>query len=202
MTLPQKIDEFDEELTSGILPMICQLVREEPGCNLVDLGTSSTDNCMIFSRAGAKVFIDTSRKNLRSEVVLTNDLRPADIDEVLAYCPDSIDVLLFWNILDYLSLEAVDYLLRRISGVMRPGGLLYAMVSQQRYIPAHPAAIDIVGENRLHFRHGPLVTEGPHYAPKQLEQRMPGFRIEKLYLMQNGVQEHLFLFQGEIPTPG
>jgi hypothetical protein len=25
---------------------------------------------------------------------------------------------------------------------------------------------------------------------------MPGFRIEKLYLMQNGVQEHLFVFEG------
>lgn len=196
MSLPEKIDEYDEELTSGILPMICQMVREEPGCNLVDLGTSSTDNCMIFSRAGARVYIDTSRKNLRSEVVLNNNLEPADIDEVFAYCPEAIDVLLFWNILDYLSLEAIDHLMRRISGVMRPGGLLYAMVSQQFYVPVHPASIDIVDDNRLHFRYGPLEQEGPHYAPKLLEQHMPGFRIEKLYLMQNGVQEHLFLFEG------
>lgn len=199
MTLPQKIGDYDEELTSGILPMICRLVREEPGCNLVDLGTSSTDNCMLFSRAGARVFIDTSCKNLRSEVVLKSELTPADIDAVFAYCPDAIDVLLFWNILDYLSLEAVDYLMHRISKVMRPGGLLYAMVSQQRYIPSHPAAINIIEENRLQFRYGALDKEGPHYAPKQLEQRMPGFRIEKLYLMQNGVQEHLFLFEGVKP---
>ncbi|MDZ7841737.1 MAG: hypothetical protein U5R46_13135 [Gammaproteobacteria bacterium] len=199
MTLPQKISDYDEELTSGILPMICSMVHDEPGCNLVDLGTSTTDNCMLFSQAGARVFIDTSCKNLRSEVVLKSDLTPADIDEVLAYCPEAIDVLLFWNILDYLSLEAVDYLMHRISKVMRPGGLLYAMVSQQRYIPTYPAAINIVEENRLQFRYGPLDKEGPHYAPKQLEQRMPGFRIDKLYLMQNGVQEHLFLFEGVRP---
>lgn len=199
MSLPEKIDEYDEELTSGILPMICQMVNERPGCNLVDLGTSSTENCMLFSRVGARVFIDTSRRNLRSEVVLNRELGPADIDEVFAYCPEAIDVLLFWNILDYLPLEAVDHLMGRISGVMRPGGLLYAMVAQPRYIPTHPAAIDIIDGNRLHFRHGPLDKEGPHYAPKQLEQRMPGFRIEKLYLMQNGVQEHLFLFEGTKP---
>lgn len=197
MSLPDQVDEYDEELTSGLLPMVCQLVREEPGCNLVDLGASSTDNCMHFSRAGARVFMDTSRRNLRSEVVLNRELSPADIDEVFAYCPDAIDVLLVWNILDYLPLAAVEHLLRRISRVMRPGGLLYAMVSQQFHIPVHPATIDIVEENRLRFRHGPLEKDGPHYAPKQLEQLMPGSRIEKLYLMQNGVQEHLFLFEGE-----
>lgn len=196
MSLPDEIDEYSEELTSGILPMICQVVRESSRCNLVDLGTSSTDNCMIFSQAGARVYIDTSRRNLRSEVVLNSELGPSDVDEVFDYCPDAIDVLLFWNILDYLTLETVEHLMRRISGVMRPGGLVYAMVSQQRYIPLHPASIDIVAENRLHFRHGPLEKEGPHYAPKQLEQRMPGCHIEKLYLMQNGVQEHLFLFEG------
>ena len=200
MSLPEQIDEFDEELTSGILPMVCQMVREEPGCNLVDLGASSTDNCMLFSRAGARVYLDTSRKNLRSEVVLNTELGPADVDEVFAYCPESIDVLVFWNILDYLSLDFIEPLMRRISGVMRPGGLLYAMVSQQYYVPSQPASIDIVEENRLHFRHGPLDRQGPHYAPKQLEQLMPGFRIEKLYLMQNGVQEHLFVFEGTEPA--
>lgn len=200
MSLPEQIDDYDEELTSGILPMICRMVREEPGCNLVDLGTSSTDNCMIFSRAGARVYIDTSRRNLRSEVALNSEPGPKDIDEVFAYCPEAIDVLLFWNILDYLSLEAIDHLMRRISGVMRPGGLLYAMVSQQFYVPTHPASIDILAEDRLRFRYGALDKEGPHYAPKLLEQHMPGFRIEKLYLMQNGVQEHLFVFEGTDPA--
>jgi hypothetical protein len=179
--------------------MIHAMVREAPGCNLVDLGASSTDNCMFFSRAGARVFIDTSRRNLRSEVVLNRSLGPADIDEMIEYCADEVDVLLFWNILDYLSLDAVDHLMHRISGVMRPGGLLYAMISQQFYIPTLPASIDIVTENRLRFRYGPLDREGPHYAPKLLEQRMPGFRIEKLYLMQNGIQEHLFIFEGTGP---
>lgn len=202
MSLPEEIEDPGEEFTSGILPVICRRVGAEPGCNLVDLGTSSTDNSMIFSRAGAKVFIDTSRKNLRSEVALRKDLSPADIDEIFDYCPDAIDVLLFWNILDYLSLEAIDHLMGRICGVMRPGGLLYAMVSQQYYISTYPASIDIVAEDRLNFRAGPPDREGPHYAPKLLEQYMPGFRIEKLYLMQNGVQEHLFLFEGTEPPEG
>lgn len=196
MALPNEVGDYDENLTSGILPMICHKIREEPGCNVVDLGTSSSDNCMLFSRNGARVYLDTSRKSMRAEVALGRELEPSDVDDMLGYCPDAIDVLMFWNILDYLPRDTIQLLMKRISGVVREGGLLYAMVSQQRYIPVHPATIDLLEEDRLRFQYGPLEKEGPHYAPKQLEQLMPGFRIEKLYLMQNGVQEHLFLFEG------
>jgi hypothetical protein len=196
MGLPDYISDYSEELTSGILPIVCQLVYEEPGCNVVDLGSASAENCMRFSRNGARVYLDTSGDSLRSRVLRSGELEKSDIEDLLAYCPDAIDVLLFWDILDYLSIESIGRLMRRFSDVMRPGGLLYAMVSQQFRIPAEPALIDVVEPDRLRFQFGPLDREGYHYAPKLLEQKMPGFRIEKLYLMQNGVQEHLFLFEG------
>lgn len=195
MALPEYV-EYSEDLTSGILPLVCRLVEEEPGCNVVDLGNASTENCMRFSRNGARVFLDTSGNSLRSKVLRSNELEDSDIDDLLAYCPDAIDVLLFWDMLDYLTTESIERLMGRFAETMRPGGLLYAMVSQQYRIPVEPALIDVIDDGHLRFQYGPLDREGPHYAPKQLEQWMPGFRIEKLYLMQNGVQEHLFLFEG------
>ena len=199
MALPEYAPDYSEELTSGILPILCNLIEEEPGCNVVDLGATSVDNCMRFSRNGARVYLDTSGGNLRTRVLRSSELEASDIDDLLAYCPDAVDLLLFWDILDYLSIESIGRLMRRFGEVMRPGGLLYAMVSQQFRIPTEPALIDVLQVNRVRFHIGPLDREGPHHAPKQLEQRMPGFRIEKLYLMQNGVQEHLFLFEG-VPT--
>lgn len=198
MGLPSHVGDYNGDMTSGILPIICQLISEEPGCNVVDFGTASTDNCLVFSRNGARVYLDTSHRGLRSKVAEFSDLNTRDIDDLLAYCPESIDVLLFWDIMDYLSLETIEKLMQRFGALMRPGGLLYAMVAQQRYIPAEPAVIDVLQEDRLRFQYGRLDREGRHFAPKQLEQRMPGFRIEKLYLMQNGVQEHLFLYEGVI----
>lgn len=197
MSLPDYVAEYStEELTSGLLPVVCGLIRQEPGCNVVDLGTASTENCMRFSRNGARVYLDTSGNSLRSKVLKRSEVDSSDIDDILAYCPDAVDVLLFWDMLDYLTIDSIELLMRRFGEVMRPGGLLYAMVSQQFRIPVEPALIDVLDEGRLRFQTGPAEREGPHYAPKQLEQRMPGFRIEKLYLMQNGVQEHLFLFEG------
>jgi hypothetical protein len=152
---------------------------------------------MMFTRNGASVYLDTSHESLRSKVVQSDELTTGDIDDLLAYCPEAVDVLLFWDIFDYLSLGTVENLMQRFGEIMRPGGLLYVMVSQQRYIPQEPALIEVIQADRVRFHAGPLEREGPHYAPKQLEQKMPGFRIEKLYLMQNGIQEHLFLFEGQ-----
>lgn len=196
MALPDYIPEYTEDLTSGVLPIICEVINQGRGCNVVDLGAASTDNCMVFSRNGARVYIDTSSNSLRSKVIETNELESSDIDELLTYCPNDIDVLLFWDLLDYLSLETIALFMQRLTPVMRRGALLYGMVSQQYRIPASPAVIDLVSEDRLRFHYGALEREGSHFAPKQLEGKMPGFCIEKLYLMQNGVQEHLFVYEG------
>jgi len=196
MALPNQIEDFSEDLRSGIMPVVCDLIRREPGCNLVDLGATSTANCMLFSQHGARVYLDTSLKSLRAKLGRGRGLDPPDIDGLLRHCPDAVDVLLFWDILDYVSLETVEALMQRFGGVLQPGALVYLMISQRRYIPPEPAIIDIVDEDQLRFQYGPPTLEGPHYAPKQLEQRMPGCRIDKLYLMQNGVQEHLFVYDG------
>lgn len=197
MGVPSSIVESGAELTSGILPMVCHLLSQNPDCNVVDLGAVSTDNCMMFSRNGARVYVDTSDDSLRSKVAGRNELDVADVDDLVDRCPTPIDVLLFWDLMDYLSLDTIKRVMGRLSGVMRPGGVLYTMASRQRRIPDTPALIEMVREDCLRFVHNDdAERDAPQYAPKQLEQRMPGFVLEKLYLLQNGMQEHLFVFEG------
>lgn len=197
MGVPGSILESEDGLTSGMLPMVCRFLEQEGDCNVVDLGATSIDNCMLFSRFGARVYVDTSPASLRSRVVLYNELTEADIDNLIDRCPKPIDVLLFWDLMDYLSLENIKYVMSRLSGEMRPGGVLYTLASRQRFIPDSPAVIEMLREDCLRFLNDdPEQREAPQYAPKQLEQRMPGFVLDKMYLMQNGMQEHLFLFEG------
>jgi hypothetical protein len=197
MALPDSIDQDEEGLTSGILPIVYELLSREPGCNVVDLGAVSTHNCMMFSRNGARVYIDTSGDSLRSTIREHNDVTPADIDNLLERCPTPIEVLLFWDLMDYLSMDAIKMAAVRFCEAMREGGVLYTLASRQRFIPRDPVVIDIIREDRLQFRQeGEIDREAPQYAPKQLEQYLPGFFLDKMYLMQNGMQEHLFLFEG------
>lgn len=197
MSVPNSIVETGAELTSGILPLIGQLLSQEPNCNVVDLGAVSTDNCMIFSRNGARVYVDTSDNSLRSRIATRNELDTADIDNLISRCPTPIDVLLMWDLMDYLSLDTIKRFMSRISEVMREGGVLYTMASRQRRIPDTPVPIEMVREDCLRFANqDDTERDAPQYAPKQLEQHMPGFVLEKMYLLQNGVQEHLFVFEG------
>lgn len=197
MGLPDSALDDDDTLTSGVLPIVCHLIAAEPGCRVVDLGAASTGNCAWFSSNGARVFIDTSRDSLRARVVENGEVDARELDKLLGHFPEGIDVVLFWDLLDYLPLETIKLLMTRLSRLMQPGGLAYVLASRQQRIAATPAIIDVVREDMLRFHQGaPLNREAPQYAPKKLEQHMPGFVLEKLYLMQNGVQEHLFLFEG------
>lgn len=197
MGLPDSALDADDTLTSGILPIVCHLIAAEPGCQVVDLGAASTGNCAWFSASGARVFIDTSRNSLRGRVIENGEVDAPELDKFLDHFPGAIDVLLFWDLLDYLPLETIKLLMNQISRRMQPGGLAYVLASRQRRIAATPAIIDVVREDVLRFHHDePQSKEAPQYAPKKLEQHMPGFVLEKLYLMQNGVQEHLFVFEG------
>lgn len=197
MGLPDTAPDTNDALTSGVLPIICHLIAAEPGCQVVDLGATSTDNCTLFSLNRTRVYIDTSRDNLRARVIESGDLDSDEVDRFLQQLPDAIDVILFWDLLDYLPLETIKEFMKDVSGLMQPGGLAYILASRQRYISSAPAIIDVVQEDTLRFHYdAPFNKEAPQYAPKKLEQYMPGFVLEKLYLLQNGVQEHLFVFEG------
>lgn len=195
--LPDSNPDSGEHLNTGLLPIICRMIAAEPGCNIVDLGAVSTGKCAFFSMNGSRVFIDTSGNSLRAHVVRGGDINEYVIDRLLAQFPAAIDVILFWNLVDYLSLDAIKPLMQGVSRRMRRGGLAYIMASRLPYIPRAPAVIDVVGENVLRFQSDTsLTTSAPEYAPKKLEQAMPGFVLQKLYLLQNGIQEHLFRFEG------
>jgi len=197
MGLPGQGADCGDDLTTGILPIVRGLIATEPNCNVVDLGVGAIGNCALLSANGARVFIDTTPDSLRARVLRREDIDSREIAKLIARFPQPIDVILFWDLLNYLSLDKIEELMKQLSEVMRPGGLAYVMLSRQRHIPATPAVIDFVSEDLLRFHYNTaLKAEAPQYAPKKLEQRMPGFVLEKLYLLQNGVQEHLFLFEG------
>lgn len=200
MGLPHSTVESGGGLTSGIFPMVYELMSREPDCNVVDLGATSTGNCLMLSRSGARVYLDTSNDSLRSRIVRGNEITTAGLDKLVARCPKPIDVLLLWDLMDYLSLETIKMVMGRFIEVMREGGLLYTLASRQLHIPDFPAEIEIVREDCLRFLYDDVLErDSPQYAPKQIEQNMPGFVLEKMYLLQNGVQEHLFVFEGPEP---
>lgn len=191
----------DFPLTSGIIPMVYQYLELQGDCQVVDFGTATNNKFSVFSHNNTKVYFDTTDRSLRAKILAERglcEISQADLESCLSNCPDKVDVLLLWDLLDYMSLDSIAALSRVLTKRMPVGALVYCMVSQQKLIPSTPAAIDILSPSEMTIQIGPEELEAPRYSPKVLESKFPGFRIEKLYLLQNGIQEHLFFHEGTV----
>lgn len=104
------------------------------------------------------------------------------------------DVVLCWDLLNYLGRPALTALMRRVTARTRPGALLHAVVSYSKpEMPAHPGILYPSKEDHLVYL--PTTTEeckASRYTPKDLERHMQGFKAEQRRLLNNGMQEYLF----------
>lgn len=104
------------------------------------------------------------------------------------------DVILCWDILNYLGRPALTALMRRIATRARPGALLHALISYSKpQMPARPGILHPSKDDHLVYL--PTTAEeckATRYTPKDLERHMQGFRADQRRLLNNGMQEYLF----------
>ena len=192
------LDPHSETLHSGLLPLIRARLQDYPRSRVLDFGLPTTSKLDYFSRCGARIFWN----NLPGGVgdVLRNgsdgDLPSVgDLEQFFLPGNDQrFDVVLLWDYLEHISFPAARDLLGQLLEHFSPGCWVYFLISQSSTVPVRPAEIDITLDQYLRYTTVPETRTAPRYAPKVMEQAMPGFQILKLYLMKNGVQEHLFRY--------
>ncbi|NIR32168.1 MAG: class I SAM-dependent methyltransferase [Gammaproteobacteria bacterium] len=103
------------------------------------------------------------------------------------------DVILAWDLLNYLDGATVKAIMTRVARRCRPGTVLFALTFMGREIPSHPGRCRIIGGTRLRIDPGsPQSMRNPRPSPTTLERMMAGFRLRHSFLSQVGVQEYLF----------
>jgi hypothetical protein len=107
---------------------------------------------------------------------------------------EAIDVVLCWDLLNYLERPALSALMEQVVQRLRPGSLVHALIAYSTpRMPARPARIVPAEDHRLH--HLVLTAEekaSPRYSPDDLARCMPGLAVERAMLLKNGMQEFLF----------
>jgi hypothetical protein len=107
---------------------------------------------------------------------------------------ETTDVVLCWDLLNYLERPALRALMDQISRRLAPGALVHALIAYSTpRMPARPARIAPDPELRLHVY--PVTAEeksAPRYSPDELSRLMPGYTVERAMLLKNGMQEFLF----------
>ncbi len=107
---------------------------------------------------------------------------------------EPVDIVLCWDLLNYLQRPAIAALMACLSARMRPGAFAHLLIVYSgTTMPARPSRFAPLRDGRLIET---VTTEArrnaPRYSPEDLGKCLRGLRSESASLLRNGMQEFLF----------
>ena len=166
---------------------------------VLDLGAASTATLALLGRSRCRVeiadlahFGGLDKLNATqpgpSLAGVADELLPTRRPE------DAIDLVLCWDLPNYLTLDALSTLMTAIGQRSRPGALAHALIFYAgRDMPEHPGRLVPTADGELSDYSDPsAVIAAPRYSPEDLGKSMGRFAHERARLLSNGMQEFLF----------
>lgn len=115
-----------------------------------------------------------------------------------AHDPEApVDVVLCWDLFNYIEPAAITALTSAIERRARPGTLAHGLIAySETEMPAAPGRFRPAQEARLiDTRPVAELVAAPRHTPEALSRMMGRFTIERAMLLANGMQEFLFRLQ-------
>jgi hypothetical protein len=187
---------LDVHRSLGLTALLEAMRRRGQGLQILDLGSAVGSNVEFLSQLGCKLHIGdlyASRAAAGEGEELGQEffeqLFPADA---------RLDVVLAWDLFNYLQRKELGRLGTLLRRHCRPGALVFALMSIQKQIPAQPIRFRIQEEGQLAYeRRTSLERPGPRYAPHEFKSLMKGFRVDRSFLLRHGIQEYVFMREDE-----
>lgn len=163
---------------------------------VLDLGAARRQTIELFGQYHCRLDI----ADLANEVDKLNAFpeRQLALDAVDALLPASNDeatnLVLCWDIMNYLDRSALSAVMSRIAERCRSGTLIHALIYYSHtHMPTHPGCFVPQDDSSLLDVSTPQ-GERPavRYTPDDLKQCLAGYSIERAMLLSNGMQEFLF----------
>ncbi len=184
------------------LPAIMERFGGRDDCRVLDLGPSFGANVEFFSRCASRVFIEDLYRTLaalhqphqQSHQDADGPLCCPLFDALLPYRDEKpFDLILLWNLIDYLQRDDIRRLSDHLATISRRGTLLYALVSTRSRIPETPDDYKIADDNSLiALPTAAAQRDGPRHSQVRLLELMRKFRVQRSFLLRSGLQEYLF----------
>lgn len=164
---------------------------------IVDLGGAQPGSLDLLSGFRCRYCIGDA---LDSLMRLDPEQEPAALDAALAeLLPTEVfgdaDLVLCWQLLDYLQSPVLEALGRRLRLLLAPTGQIHAITEYSASTmpePMHPLFLDRDGRVRRATAHSGQRRAAPRHAPAELQKRLGGLQMERAVLLSNGMQEYLF----------
>jgi len=180
------------------------MLRNDRRCQVLDLGSSGGINVEFLTEFASKIYIEDLYSNLNSAPILSQDGEvEGEVEEELPFGEwlpfpkdTRFDIILSWNVLDYLKSEEIRALILYLNDFCRPGTLFFALSSRLKEIPARPTQFKILDEQTLMYMfESSQMRPSPRHTPLDFTQMMAGFRVHNSFLLKHGMQEYLFVHE-------
>ncbi len=178
------------------LKHVLRRFRALGGSRVLDLGPALGRNVQFLSPFISKLFIADLYNTIRSQAG-RSALDRAKLDRILAKDlpkPEepAVDLILVWDLLNYLDRQQVSTLGRHLAGLCRRDTLVLALLSTLHTIPELPGRYLMLDPETLrHENDSKRERRSPGYKEPDLERLMPAFEVETSYLLRSGIQEYV-----------
>jgi hypothetical protein len=181
------------------LKALCQRLQDAAGCDILELGPARSRNIEFLSRFSPSIYIADLRSSLPLPPMPDDpDLPGPDWDRMLDLPANrGFDVVLAWDLLNYIELPAISGLIGYLSRFCHPGTVVFMMIFDKQTMPEEITVYQIIDETHLHYELGSSATRAcPRHQPHALNQIMRRFRTLDSFRLRNGVNEYLFAYEG------
>lgn len=200
-----------EQRTLALAPLLEWLDRR--GSSLVvDVGSAQGDNLTFFSGHGCRLeFLDlynqlrevgqitpeAELERTRGIVARTLDLGASGPGEANTGSEGggahaSIDLVLLWDLVNYLTVPQIEGLYQGLSPLLAPGTRAFLLLTHSPQLPLHPRRLRVRDAEALAWEdEAPNQRPCPRYSEHQLHKLFPDFEVERSFLMRHGVREYL-----------
>jgi hypothetical protein len=181
---------------SPTLKALVSRLSSESSYRILDLGTASGANVEFFSRFSGRLQIADLPDALASaelRSLLVTD-PAAGFRRALPAAREPFDVVLVWDVFNYLSREQLGCLAGHLGRLCRPGALMLAFISTTKQMSDLPLVFKVVDEQTVLFQpQTSALRPSPRFPPAEVERLTSGFAVEQSVLMRHGIQEYLFV---------
>jgi len=178
-----------------------------PGASVLDLGPPLAQNVAFFNRLGARLEVFDLESTLRDERLW---VAPAKLAHWRERAPAalglgaaaSFDLILVWDLPNYLGRERWPTLAERLVARLAKGGMLHLLARTGREMPERPSLfrwveIDAIREEPR----GDERVPAPRFSHGEIEKLHPGLAAAKSFLDKHGLQELLLEHADELKLP-
>jgi SAM-dependent methyltransferase len=171
--------------------LVKELDNEETLC-VLDLGSTSPANIRYCTERGHKIYSDDLLVSSTDPTLVTKDENGKTVldskrflEENLVFPAAQFDIVLCWNLADYLDESLVKPVVGRLWSLLKPGGSLLAFFHTQEAGPEAPCyRYHIVGNDTLEMQLIDLRGDAKKGAPRP-KAGQENFRLQRVFNNRN-----------------